>query len=86
MSLNINIFKDDDIITFLKLEKQIPHLLGNLRDQFEIQRLENRSTNSNEDKKNMRSSQASVSKKFGYGNADCSMSGDYSISNPKVLN
>jgi L-arabinose isomerase len=35
----INLFGDDDIIKFLRLEKEVPHLLSNLRDQYEMNRL-----------------------------------------------
>lgn len=32
ISKNINIFADDDIVRFVRLEKEIPHLISNLRD------------------------------------------------------
>ena len=35
----INIFGDDDIMMFLRLEKEVPHLLSNLRDLYELNRL-----------------------------------------------
>ena len=40
ISENINVFADDDIVRFIRLEKEIPHLMSNLKDQFETQRLE----------------------------------------------
>lgn len=38
LSQKINIFGDDDVIKFLRLEKEVPHLLSNLRDQWENNR------------------------------------------------
>lgn len=35
----INIFGDDDVMKFLRLEKEVPHLLSNLRDLYEMNRL-----------------------------------------------
>jgi hypothetical protein len=35
----INVFGDDDIMKFLRLEKEVPHLLSNLRDLYEMNRL-----------------------------------------------
>lgn len=32
LSEKINIFGDDDVMKFLRLEKEVPHLLSNLRD------------------------------------------------------
>ena len=39
LSRNINIFGDDDVVKFLRLELEVPHLLSNLRDQYEFNRL-----------------------------------------------
>jgi len=39
LSKSINMFGDDDIMKFLRLEKEVPHLLSNLRDQYELNRL-----------------------------------------------
>jgi hypothetical protein len=36
---SINMFGDDDIMKFLRLEKEVPHLLSNLRDLYEMNRL-----------------------------------------------
>jgi hypothetical protein len=41
LSKKINIFGDDDVIKFLRLEKEVPHLLSNLRDLYEMNRLGN---------------------------------------------
>lgn len=32
LSEKVNIFGDDDVTKFLRLEKEVPHLLSNLRD------------------------------------------------------
>ena len=39
LSQNINIFGDDDVIKFLRLDKEMGHLLSNLRDHYESNRL-----------------------------------------------
>jgi hypothetical protein len=39
LSQRINIFGDDDIIKFLRLDREVGHLLSNLRDLYELNRL-----------------------------------------------